>query len=93
MFAVNRGGLQGAYRANPSTTSKRTSSVASGTRCSTQSAAIQSWVRRELAWPANSAMATLVSSATLFPLTEIDVLELPFNDGSHLFGGIGRHTA
>ena len=54
---------------------------------------LRGWARRELAWPANSAMATLVSSATLFPLTEIDVLEIPLNDGSHLFGGIGRQTA
>ena len=54
---------------------------------------MRDWDRREPAWPAIRAIATLVSMATLLPLTEIDALELSLDDGSHLIGIVGREAA
>ena len=45
------------------------------------------------AWPASTAMATLVSRATLLPLTRIDAFELPLDDLPHFTCVVQGDTA
>src|SRR5437868_4401603 len=50
------------------------------------------WESSVPVWPASTAIATLVSSATLLPLTEIDAFEFSLNDAPHYLGIVRGDT-
>src|SRR5258708_15943803 len=76
-FSELRREFSAPYRSSPITGTGRINSLAGGDK-------------RAPAWPARTAIATLVSRTTLLPLTKIDALEFALHDRAHLLSIVRR---